>query len=156
MRDWPVVWGLACPNSVHGGGRAETHNGDGRCSAWHGRSAQVAPPAADTDRASGRANAARAAQVHARTLRRIPSALDADDKQVGGAGGARESYTESERSPSGARSLQRTRPTKYKKLERRVRNQLVIDWDAAVRATAAAGNSSVRTPSAGIRSLYSN
>lgn len=55
---------------------------------WHRRRPIQTERAAQ--RAGGRANAARAAQVHARTLRRIPSALDADDKQVGGAGGARE------------------------------------------------------------------
>jgi hypothetical protein len=69
-----------------------------------GMAAQVAPPAADTDSGaqaaeaeSERANAARAAQVHARTLRRIPSALDADDKQVGGAGCERKRAGERER-----------------------------------------------------------
>jgi len=89
---------------------------------WHRRRPIQTASGAERERESGRANAARAAQVHARTLRRIPSALDADDKQVGGAGCERELHRESERerSPSGARSLQRTRPTKYKKLERRV------------------------------------
>jgi hypothetical protein len=68
-----------------------------------GMAAQVAPPAADTAAQGAEANAARAAQVHARTLRRIPSALDADDKQVGGAGCERE--REREREAPRARAL---------------------------------------------------